>query len=110
MQLVKLIYKIASFLIILGLLGNVLPDTILDYFHQHEHHADCFPDSDRESSLEASHTHCNFPQLIHEYFLPKGKILIAIIDFVSIQYVSKAIQFDFLRFTERTGRAPPYFI
>lgn len=106
----KLIYKIASFSIILGLLGNVLPDSVLDYFHQHEHHTDCFPDSESETSIEASHTHCNFPQLFHEYFIPKGKIVIANIDFVRIQFVSNAIHFDFLRFTEKIGRAPPYFI
>ncbi len=65
--------KILSFLLLFSFGLQLLPDRLMDLFHQHEHTHECHPNQPGEFTIEKEHIHCKFPHLFfnefdHEFF------------------------------------------
>lgn len=61
-----------SLVLIAGMLLSSLPDSVLDYFHRHEHQKECHSGDDNALHFEGPHIHCHNPHLFFEYYLPSA--------------------------------------
>lgn len=102
--------KYSNFLSMLLLLSfglQLLPDRLMDIFHEHEHTHECHPNQPGEFTIEKEHIHCKFPDLFFKDFDHRIEEFKFKITVCSAYNSGKIFQPILTKRYQLKGRAPP---
>lgn len=88
---------------------SILPDTILTYFHKHQH-VTCEAHLPGEFSIESEHIHCEFPDLYLSFFEDTSPVFSYFPIVLGHLYNAEIFVPHIEPIQHFTGRAPPLFL